>query len=332
MAKEQVVKNVVLVGQAGTGKTMIAEAMLHLTGKTTRLGGHAGTKPTLDYDGQEGARGFSISTALAPIEWQCARINVLDAPCYPDFVGDAYTAMSAAETAMFVVDAADGPQTITTRLWYAAENLKTARAVVIKRLDRPKMLSAHLVQDGDVILGLPSSGIHSNGYSLVRKVAIEGKTVDELREPLDELGGKSLGNAVLAPTTIYAGALIRALKAGAPIHAMAHITGGGITENLNRCLPSNIDAVVDRCATDGASSDGFGEGPAWDVPPVISYMIRRAGLTPDEAYKTFNMGVGMSVLCAPSDVDRVRELLDAEGLESFVMGECVPGEGKVVYR
>ena len=138
MAKEQVVKNVVLVGQAGTGKTMIAEAMLHLTGKTTRLGGHAGTKPTLDYDGQEGARGFSISTALAPIEWQGARINVLDAPCYPDFVGDAYTAMSAAETAMFVVDAADGPQTITTRLWYAAENLKTARAVVINRLDRPE--------------------------------------------------------------------------------------------------------------------------------------------------------------------------------------------------
>ena len=83
---------------------------------------------------------------------------------------------------------------------------------------------------------------------------------------------------------------------------------------------------------DGASADGFGEGPAWSVPPVITYMIREAGLTPDEAYKTFNMGVGMSVLCAPEDVDRVRELLAAEGLESFVMGECVPGEGKVVYR
>ena len=128
MAKEVPVKNVVLVGQAGTGKTMLAEAMLHLTGKTTRLGGHAGTKPTLDYDGQESARGFSISTTMAPVMWQGTRINVLDAPCYPDFVGDAYTAMSAAETAMFVVDANDGPQTITTRLWYAAENLKTARA------------------------------------------------------------------------------------------------------------------------------------------------------------------------------------------------------------
>ena len=203
---------------------------------------------------------------------------------------------------------------------------------VVGVADRPKMLGAHLVREGDVILGLPSSGIHSNGYSLVRKVAIEGKTVEELREPLVELGGQSLGNAVLEPTTIYAGALIRALKAGAPIHAMAHITGGGITENLNRCLPDNIDAVVDRLAADPASPDGFGQGPAWDVPPVIAYMVREAGLTPDEAYKTFNMGVGMSVLCAPEDVDCVRELLDAEGLKSFVMGECVAGEGKVVYR
>ena len=136
---EKAVKNVALVGQAGVGKTMLAEAMLHLTGKTTRLGGHAGTKPTLDYDGQEGERGFSISTSMAPITWQKTRINVLDAPCYPDFVGDAYAAMSAVETALFVVDANDGPQTTTTRLWFAAEDLSLARAVVVNRLDRPEV-------------------------------------------------------------------------------------------------------------------------------------------------------------------------------------------------
>ena len=136
---EQAVKNVALVGQAGVGKTMLAEAMLHLTGKTSRLGGHAGTKPTLDYDGQEGERGFSISTSMAPITWQKTRINVLDAPCYPDFVGDAYAAMSAVETALFVVDANDGPQTTTTRLWFAAEDLSLARAVVVNRLDRPEV-------------------------------------------------------------------------------------------------------------------------------------------------------------------------------------------------
>ena len=137
-AKEQVIKNVVLVGQGGVGKTMLAEAMLHLTGKTSRLGGHAGTKPTLDYDTQESARGFSISTTMAPVDWNGARINVLDAPCYPDFVGDAYAAMSAAETALFMVDAIDGPQTTTTRLWYAAEDLSLARAVFVNRLDKPE--------------------------------------------------------------------------------------------------------------------------------------------------------------------------------------------------
>ena len=137
-AKEQIIKNVVLVGQGGVGKTMLAEAMLHLTGRTSRLGGHAGTKPTLDYDAQESARGFSISTTMAPIEWKGTRINVLDAPCYPDFVGDAYAAMSVGETALFVVDANDGPQTTTIRLWYAAEDLSLARAILINRLDKPE--------------------------------------------------------------------------------------------------------------------------------------------------------------------------------------------------
>lgn len=190
-------------------------------------------------------------------------------------------------------------------------------------VDRPKMIGPDKVGVGDVILGLPSSGIHSNGYSLVRKVAIEGKTIDELNEPLEELGGESLADAVLRPTTIYAGALVRALAAGAPIHAMAHITGGGITENLNRALPDGVDAVVDR---------GGEEGPDWDVPPVIDYMVKAAGLSPDEAYKTFNMGVGMSIICDPDDVDDVCEALVAEGQSPFVMGECVEGSGKVTYR
>lgn len=130
------VKNVVLVGQGGVGKTMLAEAMLHLSGRTTRLGGHAGTKPTLDYDSEEEKRAFSISTAIAPVIWEGVRLNVLDAPCYPDFVGDAYAAMSVCETALFVVDAAAGPQTTTIRLWYAAEDLDLARAVFVNRIDK----------------------------------------------------------------------------------------------------------------------------------------------------------------------------------------------------
>lgn len=194
---------------------------------------------------------------------------------------------------------------------------------VVGVVDRAHMIGPDLVREGDVVLGIPSSGIHSNGYSLVRKVAIEGRSVAELCEPMPELGGESLADAVLRPTTIYAGALVRALRAGAPIHAMAHITGGGITENLNRALPGNVDAVVYRGAKDG---------PAWDVPPVITYMVRAAGLTPDEAYKTFNMGVGMSVICAADDADAVRDALAAEGLSTFEMGKIIPGTGRVVYE
>ena len=193
---------------------------------------------------------------------------------------------------------------------------------VVGVVDRPKRIGPEKVKAGDVILGLASSGIHSNGYSLVRKVAIEGRSVEELEAYNEELG-ESVADAVMRPTTIYAGQLIRALHAGAPIHAMAHITGGGITENLNRALPADVDALVYRSGE---------AGPAWSVPPIITYVSRLAGLTLTEAYKTFNMGVGMSIICAPEDVDAVTAALKAEGLDPFLMGECIPGTGCVQYR
>ena len=197
---------------------------------------------------------------------------------------------------------------------------------VVGVVDRPKLLGPEFVREGDVILGLASSGIHSNGYSLVRKVAIEGRTVEELETPLEELGGESLADAVMRPTKIYAGQLLAALRVGAPIHAMAHITGGGITENLDRAMPEGFDALVYR---------GGEAGPAWDVPPVIGYMIREAGLTLEEAYRTFNMGVGMAVICSPDDEDDVCEALAAQGLEPFEVGRVIAGtpgqKGKVVY-
>ena len=194
---------------------------------------------------------------------------------------------------------------------------------VVGVVDRPKMIGPELVREGDVILGLPSSGIHSNGYSLVRKVAIEGKTVEDLNEPLEELvaelGGLGVAEALLAPTRIYVKP-VKSVMGECPgaVRALAHITGGGITENLDRALPKTIDALVDR--------------GTWDMPPVIDYMVEAAGLTEDEAYRTFNMGVGMAVICSPDDVDDVAEALEAQGFAPFTMGECVAGTGKVRYR
>ena len=107
---------------------------------------------------------------------------------------------------------------------------------------------------------------------------------------------------------------------------MAHITGGGITENLDRAMPEGLDALVYR---------GGEDGPAWRVPPVISYLVREAGLTLEEAYRTFNMGVGMAVICAPEDEATVRSALEEQGFAPFTVGRVVagtPGEkGKVVY-
>ena len=188
-------------------------------------------------------------------------------------------------------------------------------------VDKAKMLGPAKVREGDAILGLPSSGIHSNGYSLVRKALTDRMTDEELTEPVATLKGKTLADALLAPTTIYAKRLVSALAAGAPIHALAHITGGGITENLDRVLPAGLDAEV-----------AWGGGmPAWEVPPVIDLVIDAATLSAEEAWKTLNMGVGMAVVCAEDDVAEVTGKLGAEGLEAFEMGRIVKGSGKVVY-
>ena len=182
-----------------------------------------------------------------------------------------------------------------------------------------------------MILGLPSTGVHSNGYSLVRKViGVDGikpgmpeaaAKAEELSRPLEELGGASLADALLAPTRIYVKPILELLRGGAPVHAIAHITGGGITENLNRALADDVDAVVTR---NGAEM-------GWDVPPVITYVSRQAELAPDEACKTFNMGVGLCLIVAPEDEAAVTEALVALGEKPFRVGECVEGSGKVVY-
>ena len=190
-------------------------------------------------------------------------------------------------------------------------------------VDRAKMLDPAAVREGDVLIGLASSGLHSNGYSLARKVCVEGKTHYELRIEREELGGRSLQDALLEPTRIYVKPILELLRseAGAGVHAIAHITGGGITENLNRALAADVDAVVTR---DGAAM-------GWDVPPVITYIAEQAGLTPNEACKTFNMGAGLMIICPPESEAAIMAELEAQGEHPFHVGVCQAGSGKVVY-
>ena len=185
-------------------------------------------------------------------------------------------------------------------------------------VDRPEMLDPAKVQEGDVLIGLASSGIHSNGYSLVRKVVTDGKTLYELRMPQESLGGQSVLDALLEPTRIYVKPVRSVLRQlpGA-VRSLAHITGGGITENLNRALPENMDAEL--------------HVGTWSMPPVIPFVCRAAHLDEHEALKTFNMGLGMVLVVDPSKVDQVMDILEAEGETPTVVGRIVPGSGEVAY-
>lgn len=185
-------------------------------------------------------------------------------------------------------------------------------------VDRAKMLDPANVKEGDVLLGLASSGLHSNGYSLARKVCVEGRTHYEVRLPRKSLSGQSVQDALLTPTRIYV-KQVRAAVAAHPgaVHALAHITGGGITENLNRALPDTLDARI--------------EVGTWDMAPIIPFVCRAAKLDETEALKTFNMGLGMVLIVDPAQADAVKETLEAQGETVYRVGTVVPGTGAVTY-
>ena len=181
-------------------------------------------------------------------------------------------------------------------------------------VDRPRMLDPESVREGDVLIGLASSGLHSNGYSLARKVCIEGRTEEELREAREDLGGQSILEVLLTPTRIYVKP-VRAVMEQVPggIRALAHITGGGITENLNRALPAGVNAEVDL--------------GTWPIPPVVRFACEQANLSEAEALKTFNMGLGMVLIVDPA----AAEAVEAAGEETYRVGRIVAGEGEVQY-
>lgn len=185
-------------------------------------------------------------------------------------------------------------------------------------VDRFDMLDPSKVQEGDVLIGLASSGLHSNGYSLARKVCIGDRTDDELNASRDDLNGQSILEALLTPTRIYVKP-VRAAMNAAPgaIRSLAHITGGGITENLNRALPDFVNADVHL--------------GSWPVPPIVEFACKEANLSESEALKTFNMGLGLILIVDPSKADAVEEVLREAGEQTYRVGSVVAGSGEVLY-
>ncbi len=165
------------------------------------------------------------------------------------------------------------------------------------------------VAEGDVLLGLASDGVHSNGFSLVRRVA-ERAGLD-WRDPAPFADGP-LGAALLAPTRLYVRPALAAIRAGG-VHALAHVTGGGLTENVPRVLPDGLGCDIDLTA--------------WTPPPVFGWLARAGDVAEAEMLKTFNCGIGMVLVCAPDRAGDLADLLEAEGEQVCRIGTVTPGAG-----
>ncbi|MEU7890097.1 phosphoribosylformylglycinamidine cyclo-ligase [Microbispora bryophytorum] len=181
-------------------------------------------------------------------------------------------------------------------------------------VEADEMLGPDRVVPGDVVLGLASSGVHSNGYSLVRHVIRTAGL--GLEQDLPELG-RTLGEELLEPTRIYSLdclALIRETE----VHALSHITGGGLAANLSRSLPGTVDALLDR--------------NSWTPPAIFDMLAGRGGVPQEEMDKTFNLGVGMCAIVPAAEADKALALLTGRGLPAWVLGEVVAGEGRARFR
>jgi phosphoribosylformylglycinamidine cyclo-ligase len=176
-------------------------------------------------------------------------------------------------------------------------------------VDRDRLIDGSLVQAGDVLLGLASSGPHSNGYSLVRRVL--ALIPDSAYLPW---GDSTLGETLLAPTRIYVRSLLE-LLAQQPVHALAHITGGGLPGNVVRVIPGHLDA----CITPGS----------WPEPDVFDWLCKTGRIADEEMYRTFNRGVGMVAVVPRAAAEQARAVLGAHGESVSVIGEIQPGTGRV---
>jgi phosphoribosylformylglycinamidine cyclo-ligase len=180
-------------------------------------------------------------------------------------------------------------------------------------VDKSKILDNTAVKEGDAVIALPSSGPHSNGFSLIRK-ALDVENAD-LVSPRDELGGESLGDALLAPTKIYVKPML-SLMDKVTVKAVSHITGGGFFENIPRSLPAGFSAKIEKAAV--------------KTPPVFS-LIAKAGNIPErDMFNTFNMGVGMCCTVDKNDADRAVAILRESGEDACVMGEIARGDEGVI--
>lgn len=180
-------------------------------------------------------------------------------------------------------------------------------------VDKSKMLDNSTMKAGDVVIALPSSGVHSNGFSLVRKIFdVESS---DIKTPVAELGGKSIGETLLEPTKIYVKPMLALIDA-VTVKAVSHITGGGFYENIPRSIPKGLTAKIDR--------------DALRILPIFTLLAERGNVPERDMFNTYNMGVGMTAVVSPEDADKAIEILRANGEDAYRIGTIVEGEEGVI--
>ncbi len=180
-------------------------------------------------------------------------------------------------------------------------------------VDKDKILRNEKVREGDVMIALPSGGVHSNGFSLVRKVFDVER--EDIKTPVRELGGRSIGETLLTPTRIYVKPIL-ALLEQVPVKAISHITGGGFYENIPRSIPKGFAAKIRK--------------EDIRVLPIFKLIAERGNIPERDMFNTFNMGVGMSIVTDRGDADRALEILRAEGEDAYIIGEIVRSEEGII--
>ena len=179
-------------------------------------------------------------------------------------------------------------------------------------VERQRLIDGSKVRDGDVLLGIGANGVHANGYALVRRILAQSNT------PLDRpFVGGTIGEILLEPTRIYVQAVLATL-ARVEMHALAHVTGGGLTENLPRVIPAGLAATIDLAA--------------WRLPPIFDWLRREGGVARDEMLRTFNCGIGMVAVLAPDDVAQATNSLEQRGEIVYEIGHITRGAGEVAFR
>ena len=180
-------------------------------------------------------------------------------------------------------------------------------------VDKSKIIDNKTMKAGDIVIALPSSGVHSNGFSLVRKV-LDVENAD-IKTPLEELNGKSIGETLLTPTKIYVKPVL-ALLDNVSVKGISHITGGGFYENIPRSIPEGLGAKINRSVI--------------KILPIFDLIAKRGGISERDMFNTFNMGVGMSIVVAPEDKEKALEILTDAGEQPYVIGEIVESSEKIV--